>query len=551
MTTATRPAKRRAPAAPKAAPRPAAPARARPVHHGVVKGPPVLAPKFGIDEQNLASRRAYVRLGDEEAALLAGYIGWAEAHAADVAREFYDWQFAFGPTAAFFDGMARRKSVTLAALRAVLEASQEGYLVGCFRGARDGYGVSYFEHRLMVGTVHDRIDLPFKWYIGAYAEYARIVEEKLLAEFGPAETMAVMRALHRVFNYDMQAIGDAFLLSTLESMGLAVERVEVTPGSDRTEHLVQVKAALKALLAKAQAIAGNDLSAHGPLPAVAGLVGATFDQMGASLTEMVKQIGQNTGLMASAAEELNAVSQQMSANAEETATQASVVSRSAQQVSQSVETVSTSSEEMSVSIKEIARNAADAARVALSAVSTADAANVTVQKLGASGAEIGKVVKVITSIAAQTKLLAINATIEAARAGDAGKGFAVVANEVKELAKETAQATEEIGARIEAIQADTQSAVQAIAQIAAVVKQINEYQSTIAAAVEEQSATTNEIDRSVTEAAEGSKEIAGNINGVAEAARLTSQGTSDMQKASEELSRMAAELQLLIGKFTV
>jgi methyl-accepting chemotaxis protein len=127
----------------------------------------------------------------------------------------------------------------------------------------------------------------------------------------------------------------------------------------------------------------------------------------------------------------------------------------------------------------------------------------------------------------------------------------VVANEVKELAKETAQATEEIGARIEAIQADTASAVLAIAQISTVVKQINEYQSTIAAAVEEQSATTNEIDRSVTEAAGGSKEIASNIQGVAEAARLTSQGTADMQKASEELSRMASELQLLIGKFTV
>jgi methyl-accepting chemotaxis protein len=541
-----RPAKRRAPAAKKPT---RAPGRA--VHHGVSVGPPVLAPKYAIDDQNLAVRREFLRLGAEDLALLARYIPWVEGEAADIAREFYDWQFSFGPTLAFFEGMAAKKSMSLSALRAHLEDAQEGYLVGCFRGARDGFGVAYYEYRLHVGSVHNRIDLPFKWYMGAYCEFARIMQERLVAAFGQGVALQVMPAFWKVLNYDMQAVGDAFVLNLLESMGLNVEAIQTTPGTDRTEHLVQAKRALASLLVKAQAIAANDLSDVEPLPLVAGLIGYTFDQMGSNLTAMVKQIGQNTELMASASEELNAVSQQMSANAEETATQASVVSRSAEQVSVSVHTVSASSEEMSVSIKEIARNAADAARVALSAVTAAEATNATVQKLGASGAEIGKVVKVITAIAAQTKLLAINATIEAARAGDAGKGFAVVANEVKELAKETAQATEEIGARIEAIQADTASAVQAIAQIGAVVKQINEYQSTIAAAVEEQSATTNEIDRSVTEAAGGSKEIANNINGVAEAARLTSQGTADMQKASEELSRMASELQLLIGKFTV
>ena len=149
------------------------------------------------------------------------------------------------------------------------------------------------------------------------------------------------------------------------------------------------------------------------------------------------------------------------------------------------------------------------------------------------------------------KLLAINATIEAARAGDAGKGFAVVANEVKELAKETAKATEEIGQRIEAIQVDTRDAVQAIAQIGTVIKQINEHQSTIASAVEEQSATTNEIDRNVSGAAGGSAEIARNISGVAEAARHTSQGTADTQRAAAELTRMASDLQRMISRFTV
>ena len=227
--------------------------------------------------------------------------------------------------------------------------------------------------------------------------------------------------------------------------------------------------------------------------------------------------------LASAAQELTSVSQQMASNSEETASQASVVSAAAEQVSRNVGTVASAAEEMGASIKEIAKNANDAARVATSAVKVADKTNATVSKLGESSAEIGNVIKVITSIAQQTNLLALNATIEAARAGEAGKGFAVVANEVKELAKQTAKATEDIGRKIDAIQSDTKGAVEAIAQIGAIISQINDIQSSIASAVEEQTATTAEISRSVSEAALGSREIAQNVMGVAQAARSTTE----------------------------
>jgi methyl-accepting chemotaxis protein len=260
-------------------------------------------------------------------------------------------------------------------------------------------------------------------------------------------------------------------------------------------------------------------------------------------------LDQTSQALASAAQELSTVSQQMASNAEETAAQAGVASAAAEQVSRNVSTVAAGTEEMGASIKEIAKNAHDAAKVATAAVKVADKTNATVAKLGESSAEIGNVVKVITSIAQQTNLLALNATIEAARAGEAGKGFAVVANEVKELAKQTAKATEDIGRKIEAIQADTKGAVEAIGQIGKIINQINDIQNTIASAVEEQTATTGEINRNIVEAAKGSSEIAQNVMGVAQAARGTTEGASDTRKSADELAKMALDLQELVRRF--
>jgi methyl-accepting chemotaxis protein len=965
-----------------------------------------LAARFGIDDRSVALRREFIRLGDEEQELMSSMIGWAQSVAPEISRAFYDWQFDFGPTCEFFNGFAISSGLQVSVLREGLEATHANYLVEVFAGANVGWDSRYFERRLQVQTVHDRIELPFKWFLGAYSEFTQLVGEYLRRDFkDETKVRKIEAAVQKVFNLDMQAVADACILNTvgsmLSAMGMSLEDA-VTTG-DKTEQLEnikrvigsqstafvgsiqhmseehtkgdidvampeeefkgafrtmaqevnemvashiavkkkamacvaeigkgnfeapleqfpgkrvfinetieQVRTNLKALMVDADTLVGaavagkfdtrTDEAKHGggfrkivggfnqaldvvvdkvswyqgiidavqfPIHVIdkdmnwvflnkafeklmvdnkvirsredapgmpccsagasicktdnCGLVqlskgnGETyfdwngqnckqesskltnkkgehigfvevvqdltpivkaknytntevirlasnldllsegnlnvdlklpdadkftvevkeqFAQINAKLVDTVKTIqslqtelarlteaskngqlsergraeqfngayasivtgvnemldaillpigegnrvlelirggnlresveivckgdhekmkdaingvhqwltdliayvtriangdltatmarasdkdqihewlvlmkesihalvedtnvlavaavdgrigtradaGKHTGeyrkiiegvnrmleavaaplkataenasTLASSSEELTAVSQQMAGNAEETAVQANVVSAASEQVSRNVASVATASEEMQASIREISKNANDSARVAKNAVTVAQSTNETMKKLGQSSQEIGNVIKVITSIAQQTNLLALNATIEAARAGEAGKGFAVVANEVKELAKQTAKATEEISQKIEAIQGVTKGAVTAIEEIGTIINQINDISNSIASAVEEQTVTTNEIGRSVTEAAQGVNDIARNISGVATAAKSTTQGANDTKTASLELSEMAARLQASVSKFT-
>ncbi len=742
-----------------------------------------LARHYAMDDSNLATRRQFIRLDEDDRALMEEMAPWAQEVAADIAREFYDWQFAFPPTRQFFEASAA-KGMPIETLRKHLEAAQTGYITEVFAGASINWDIRYFEKRLHIGSVHDRIDLPFKWYVGSYTEYQSIIGRYLRRDIADEEKVRrIEAAVSRVFNLDLQAIADAFVLNTLEGMLAAggIRLDDVCSSGDRAEQvgkikkalntqldgfiaamkhmseehdkgdidvtippenllgafatmatgfngmvaghisvkkkamaciaefgkgnfeapleqfpgkkafinetIEQVRANLKALIVDTGAlvkaavegnlstranasvhqgdfrkiiegvnqtldaillpiaegnrvlelIRGGNLRerveiackgdhekmknavngvhlwlsqliqyltqiAHGDLTATVakaseldqihewlvllktsvnalvvdavmlakaateGRVATRADaskhygeyrkiiegvnQTLEAIVEPLRVTARNASTLASASEELTAVSQQMAGNAEETAVQANVVSAASEQVSKNVSSVATAAEEMQVSIREISKNATESARVAKNAVSVAVSTNDTVKKLGESSQEIGNVIKVITSIAQQTNLLALNATIEAARAGEAGKGFAVVANEVKELAKQTAKATGDIGQKIEAIQGDTKGAIKAIEEISTIINHINDISNSIASAVEEQTVTTNEIGRSVTEAAKGVGDIAKNIGGVATAAKDTTRGANDTQKASQELSRMAAVMQSTVAKFT-
>ena len=307
------------------------------------------------------------------------------------------------------------------------------------------------------------------------------------------------------------------------------------------------------ILERVEAAARGDLVRPVPVHEddALGSVSRGLNDLLGRLRDSFRVLGGHAETLRGASGGLADVATSMGGTAEETASQANVVSAAAEQVSANAQSVASATEEMGASIREIAHNAAQGARVAQTAVQRADAASTTVAKLGASSAQIGQVIKLITSIAEQTNLLALNATIEAARAGEAGKGFAVVANEVKELAKETAKATHEIGRNVDAIQTGTSEAVEAIGEIAAIIRQMSDIQVTIASAVEEQTATTNEVARNVAEAARGSHEIASNILGVAGAAQQTSAGAVASQAAAADLDRLAHELHRLVTQFQV
>ncbi|PPK67169.1 methyl-accepting chemotaxis protein [Actinokineospora auranticolor] len=284
--------------------------------------------------------------------------------------------------------------------------------------------------------------------------------------------------------------------------------------------------------------------------------GDEIGQMGEALQNAVDQIrtvvsgvAESASGLAGSADKLTATNDRVSGAAGSTSRQAGEVSSAAARVSDSVGTVSAAADQLGASIREIAQNTSEAAKVGAEATATAQHTNDIITRLGSSSAEIGDVLKTIRSIAEQTNLLALNATIEAARAGDAGKGFAVVAGEVKDLAQETANATEDIGRRVAAIQTDTEAAVSAIGQIVQVIERVNQFQSAIAASVEEQSATSDEVSRSVAEAASGSNSIASAITEVATAAGDTSRGVSEAEQTTVELARLSGKLQDLITRF--
>lgn len=319
------------------------------------------------------------------------------------------------------------------------------------------------------------------------------------------------------------------------------------------EQAAALRAAVDEILGVVDAAAKGDLTRTITLTDD-GAVGHLARGLSGFLQHMrgsIADISTTAESVAAASTQLTRLSETLERAAGQTSAEASAVSQASGEVSETVTNVATSTEQMAESIREIARNAAEGARVAGTAVQAAQRTTATIHKLGQSSAEIHKVIKLITTIAEQTNLLALNATIEAARAGESGKGFAVVANEVKELAKATANATAEIEQQITTIQTDTNDAVTAITEIDTIIGQIHEFQASIASAVEEQTAVTNEMGRHIATVAGRSADITQGIQSVARTAGDTSAGSAETQESATSLAGIAAQLQKLVSQFTI
>jgi methyl-accepting chemotaxis protein len=410
----------------------------------------------------------------------------------------------------------------------------------------------------------------FGTFRAAVTDYLGALGQLQSGTLSPAEQQTVIRSLNEKESAIEAAIRGA-TKAAVKSASATVEDANAAYSSARTLTLLVVALGLVISLALAVAVVRSttrpirrvrevlDQVAEGRLDvrvgetggAEVGEVARSLDATLDSLSAVLSLVDASADRLADASQQLTVTADGIAHNAEATAGQADVVVSSADEVAASVDVVAGGSGQMDAAIREISHNVTEASRVAGQAVTVAETTTRTVGKLGESSQEIAAVVKLINGIAEQTNLLALNATIEAARAGEAGKGFAVVATEVKELAQETARATDDISARVTAIQADTAGAVEAIGEISSVIGQINDFQATIASAVEQQTATTNEMSRNVGEAAGSSRSIASAISGLAGEAQQTTQRAAEAQQAASDLARMSAELQAAVGRFSL
>ena len=453
-----------------------------------------------INEENLSLRRQFVQITDEDIALLRQLRPWAERVADTIAKEFYDFQFAFPPTRQFFEKIAQKKGLSLEQLRQALEKTQAQYFRDIFQEADGGgdFGISYFERRLRIGYAHVVVELPQKWYVGSYALYQQLVRKHLAQHFRwrPRFRARAEEAVFKVFNYDMQAVGDSYLLNVIRSLGVCLSAVEEEEAHiDLTEQVGQYQSIFRKLLGALDGLSRGDLSVR----IHSGATGSNtlteyFDRSVQSLTQTMAEVREvarsvqehvqrtNELLRAFAASndasgdsvidllhQLQKAVQEVAKGAEQTALSAS---HGVESVSAIVEDIRVMSQQLSEAghtadevgkVAEQGRKGLQRSEQAMHALEN-DTRTLAeqLQQLVNMATNIGGILSTIEEIAGQTNLLALNAAIEAARAGEHGRGFAVVADEVRRLAKQSAQATQQIKQIIEEVTVQAQSAAQAM-----------------------------------------------------------------------------------------
>lgn len=365
--------------------------------------------------------------------------------------------------------------------------------------------------------------------------YVKIVCTPVVSQSGDQTPSGYVVEWEDITEYrKKQALSDSEAQSAKEQAEAVQRRLDLV--------LANVDAAAAGDLSESISVTGEDM---------VGVIATSLNRFLLRTRENMGTIGGHAHTMIDIVSHLSTASNELEHNAVSTSSQVSTASAGAESISHAVDTVAAATEQMSASIKEIASNVANVSKVAEKAVELSTTTDQSMRQLADSSSQIGQVIRVITSIAEQTNLLALNATIEAARAGDAGKGFAVVASEVKELAKETARATETIERMIASIQDDTEHAVEAISEISSTVGEINSIQVSVASAIEQQMSTTQEISRSVQSAAVGCSDVANNVNLAANTATSTREAVTRSVEGVASLTKMVEEMQELVDYYKV
>ncbi|MDW8106832.1 MAG: globin-coupled sensor protein [Armatimonadota bacterium] len=468
-----------------------------------------LSDQLHINDQNLRQRKQFLRLTHHEAELLRKYAPWMERVAPDYAREFYDFQFDFPETRAFFERYAQKKGVSLAQLRVGLEQAQAGYLLDIFREAQRGgeFGVEFFAKRLRVGYVHNLIDLPMKWYLGSYGLHldllARYIRES--QEIEPEEGRALFQALVRVFLYDIQAILDSFIVMLLQDFGLDISTIRVHSVShDITDYLGEVRRLFA--------------------DAIGSAISASDDISNASHT--LKETTEQTQL---AVNQIASAIEQVARATTHQAAQIHNAAESTRSLNEGVQTVSRGVEEQAQAVQ----------RATLVIDQVGGKIRATAEKVRAMGEHsqrIGEMIEVVNQIAFQTHLLALNAAIEAARAGEAGRGFAVVAKEVQQLAERSAQSAKDVSNLVNQIRQVVGEAVNAMEQ------STQQFEQELVSAVREVSRIVEQYRTVALQMAHSAEQVRQAMDEVASSGEQTSAAAQEVSASSQELAAQAQEV---------